>query len=177
MRVSGPFILTPVTNIASLPFQALYGRRKTKLVYVRVVDTGTVSFRGGGAVTLVRVSPYRRPISVRLFNDRPSLVTRITGSVRSESFSVLSVGVKYPIPGIIGGNRKSTLLGGPGLVRRVIQGMSSTVDGPLAIGIQVKFRGRPMSVIRVTGHVRSTKTTTLTIRKHAERRCCSNATS
>lgn len=174
----GPFILTPVTKIASLTFQELYGRRNTNLVYVRVIDTGTVSFRGGGARTLVRVSPKRRPMSVRLFNDRPSLVTRITGDVRRHPFSVLSVGVKYPIPGIMGGNRNSTLLGSPRLVRRVIHDISKTISGPMAIGIHVNFsRGAPISIIRVTGQIRSTNTTTVTIRKEAERRCCSNRTS
>lgn len=177
IALPGHCVLKPVTKIASLPFHILYGRRKTNLLYVRVIDTGTVLCGGGGARSLLRVRPSRRPISLRFFKSSPGVVDRVTGHIRRHPFSVVSVGVKYPIPGIIHGKRNSTLVGGPGLICRVIDTVIGTVSGPIAIGVEGKFSSDYVGTIRVTGVVRRTKTTTMTIRKEAERRCCDKRTS
>lgn len=177
MRLPGHCILTPVTKMASLPFHLLYGRRKTKLLYVRVVDTGTLQCGGGGAGTLLTVSPERCPMSLRLFKRSPSVVSRRTGQVRRLPFRVLSVGVNYPIPGIIHGKRNSTLVGSPGQVCSVMCGATETVGGPIAVGVHGKFSSAYVGTPRVTGITRRTNTTTVTMRKEAERRCCSKGTS
>lgn len=134
VRLSTPLTLTPVTNVASLPFHLVYHHLNYNVAISRVIDTGNLLCGGIGAARVLHVSSNRHPATVRLFNDIPTRLTRTTHVMRTDNTSVVSFGVNYPIPGVIGGNRNSTLVGGPRLTRSVLTTVIGTIGVPIAMG-------------------------------------------
>lgn len=128
-------ILTPVTKMDSETCHRLYMEFNTTCYMDRVIDSGTLSFGDGGDRRLVRVSSLRHPYKVRVFNSSPGYVTSTTGRTLRGGPSVVSVGVKYPTPGVDSGNDKDTLVGGPQLYKRVIGTIATIASVPMAMGV------------------------------------------
>lgn len=137
VRLSKFTLLTPVTKIDSLTCHIVTHGVNTTLAATRVIDTGKLCCHGRGAGSVLGVTRRRRPMSLRLFNDSPTVVTLKTGIVRGTNTSVMSVGVKYPVRGIMGGDSNSTLVGGIPLTRRVVSTMTTTIGVPIAMGVHL----------------------------------------
>lgn len=100
--------MTPVTKIAGSTFHIVYGGFNTNCIIYRVVSSHNVVCRGGGALSVLGIRPVRRPVNVRVFNNAGRALIRTTGFVsRGARTSMVSVGVNYPIGGIIGASTKT----------------------------------------------------------------------
>lgn len=103
VSLGGHIMLTPVTKIYGSTFHLAMGRFNTNLMYTRVIDSGKVIAGGRGAVGVLCVSRERGPLDLRVFKNRGRALMRTTGFMSGGAgTSVVSVGVKYPIPGVAG---------------------------------------------------------------------------
>lgn len=108
VRVGGPITITPVTKVDGTTFHIAIGRVNTNLIIYRVVDSGKVRFHGRGALQVLRVRPGRCPLDIRVVNNGGSALIRTTGCItRGARTTVVSVGVNYPIDGIVGTRTKT----------------------------------------------------------------------
>lgn len=113
LKLSSPFILSPLAGVSDLPFRLLNRAFGCELAFTEMIDVRSLCYGSKRTEEMLTTSKHDRPLGIQIVGNEPKYILQALEALRNRSFDILDFNAACPAKKITSKGKGASLLREP----------------------------------------------------------------